>query len=190
MSAQEAYYSLCVTVQYKTGYTELLRLADIIPNNKNSGKTGSRLFPFNSESEFQDVKTISMDRREANPNELHIWRWEFQPNKTDRQYAYRTGWTFYELISLNNLSPNSGLTVTPLSIWDLFDTLLDGFAVPTGFTNSLQPPKPFLLVVNQTDTEYICLEIPESFYSIDGNRIRVHENTPLKEHIILVLFVS
>lgn len=185
MGTQETYYSLCVTVRYKTGYTELLRLADIITNNKDSGKTGGILFPFNCESELPDVKTISMDKYEANSNELHIWRWELQPNKTNRQYSYRTDWTFYELIFLNNLNLNSGLTVNSLSIWDLFDTLLDGFIVPTGFTNSLQPPKPFLLVVNQTDAEYICLEIPESSYTCDGNRIRIHENTPLNERKIL-----
>jgi hypothetical protein len=173
MNTQETNYSLCVTICLKNKYTELLRLADIIKSTKNSGNTGGRLLPFDKNSFLPNVKTISMDKRQANPNELCIWEWELQPDNPDKQYSTRSDMTFYELVFLNN-----GLTINPLPIWDLFDTLLDGFIVP------LQHSKSFLLVINQTPTEYICLEITESSYSCDGNKIKIHENTYLKEYKI------
>jgi hypothetical protein len=176
MSTQDTHYSLCVTIRHKR--TDLLRLADIIFSKENSGKTGGRLFPFDRNSDLPHVKTISMDPYAARLNELCIWQWELQPDNPTSQYSYRTDKTFYELIFLNNPNLNEGLIVNPLPIWDLFDTLLDGFIVP------LQRSKSFLLVINQTKTEYICLEISDSSYDCDGNKIKVHENTPLKEYKI------
>ena len=181
MDTQETYYSLCVTICHKNSYTELLRLADISISNENSGKTGDRLLPFENTSDLPDVKTISMDKRKANPNELCIWEWEMwldNPGNSDKQYSERSYMTFYELVFLNNLNLNNGVTVNPLPLWDLFDTLLDGFIVPPQYSKS------FLLVINQTETEYICLDIAESSYSCDGDKIKIHENTHLKEYKI------
>jgi len=179
MNNQETYYSLCTTICHKTGYTELLRLADISINSKNSVNTGSRLLPFDNTSDLPYVKTISMDKREANPNELCIWEWERQPNNPDKQYSNRSQMTFYELVFLNNLNLNNGITFNSLPIWDLFDLLLDGFTVP------LQHSKSFLLVINETKNEYICLDITESSYTYEGNKVKIHENTQLKEYKIL-----
>lgn len=177
MDTQETYYSLCVTICY-TNYTELLRLADISISNENSGKTGDRLLPFDNTSDLPYVKTISMNKREANPNELCIWEWYIDPNILNKQYSYRSKMEYYELVFLNNINLNNGLTINPLPIWDLFDTLLEGFIVP------LQHSKSFLLVINQTENEYICLDITESSYSCDGNKIKIHENTHIKEYKI------
>lgn len=154
-------------------FTQLLRLADINISTKNSGKTGGLLLPFDNTSDLPHVKTISMAKWEANPNELCIWEWTILPDDPGKQYSTRSDLTFYELIFLNN-----GLTIDPLPIWDLFDTLIDGFIVP------LHHSKSFLLVINQTETEYICLDITESSYSCNGNKIKIHESTPLKEYKI------
>lgn len=181
MNTEEFYYSLCVTICYKNGYTELLRLADIIISKENSGKTGRRFLPFDNTSDLPYVKKISMDKNQANPNELCIWEWYPQQQNPDKQQSYRSRShkIFYELVFLNNLDLNNGLTINPLPIWDLFDTLLDGFIVP------LQYSKSFLLVINQTETEYICLDIIESSYSCDASKIKIREDTLLKEYKIL-----
>jgi len=179
MSTQEANCSLCVTIRYKNADVELLRLAEIIENPANSGKTGGIFFPFNNTSDFPNVKTISVAPYDANPNELCIWEWEVRPNNPKRQYSDRTKKTFYELIFLNNPDLNNGLMITPPPIWELFDLLLDGFIVPPHHSSS------FLLIINQTETEYICLEIAESSYNRDGNKVTINENTLLKEYKIL-----
>ena len=178
MDTEGAYYSLCVTICNKNGYTELLRLADIIISTENSGKTGRKFYPLVNTSYLPHVKKISMDKKEAKPNELCIWEWYLQQQNPDKQQSYRSHLTFYELVFLNNLNLNNGLTINPLPIWDLFDTLLDGF------TAQLQFSKSFLLVINQTETEYICLDITDSSYSFDGSKIKIHENTLLKEYKI------
>ncbi len=102
----------------------------------------------------------------------------YNPDNPDKQYSERSYMTFYELVFLNNLNLNNGVTINPLPLWDLFDTLLDGFIVLP------QHSKSFLLVINQTETEYICLDIAESSYSCDGDKIKIHENTHLKEYKI------
>ncbi|MDD3621342.1 MAG: hypothetical protein PHQ81_02930 [Methanofollis sp.] len=183
MPTQETYHSLCVTIRHKNSHTELLRLADIIFSKENSGATGGRFFPFNKDSDLSQVKTISMDPYGAKPNELRIWEWELQPNNSNKQHSYRTDETFYELIFLNNPNLNYGLTIKPLPIWHLFDTLLNGFIAPPQHSDS------FLLVVNQTETEYICLEITKSSYNYDKNKIKVHENTLLKVYKISKSYV-
>ncbi len=85
MNTEEFYYSLCVTICYKNGYTELLRLADIIISKENSGKTGRRFLPFDNTSDLPYVKKISMDKNQANPNELCIWEWYPQQQNPDKQ---------------------------------------------------------------------------------------------------------
>jgi len=179
MDNHEIYYSLCVTVRHQNNHTELLRLADIIFSKENSGETGSKLYPFNKNSDLSQVKTISMDPFMATPNELCIWKWNLDPDDSNKQYSYRTCEKYYELIFLKNSNINNDIVINPLPIWELFDTLLDGFTVPLQHSNS------FLLVVNQTETEYICLEILESSYIVDGNYVKIPENTPLKEYKIL-----
>jgi hypothetical protein len=174
MQNPESYFSICVTF-YTDKYTKLLRLADI---GENRGKIGGRLLPFDEKSDLPDVKTISMYSKIADPNELCIWEWRIDQYDSNKQYSRPVPETFYELVFLNNPDLNIGLLFPPLPFWEIFDTLLEGFIVP------LQHSKAFLLVINQTETEYICLEVTESSYSVDGNKIKIHENTPLKEYKI------
>jgi len=171
MQNPESYFSICVTIWNDHKYAKLLRLADI---GENGGKTGGRFLPFDEKSDFPYVKNISMNSKIAVPNELCIWEWWIDQYDSNRQFSRPVPETFYELVFLNNPDLNIGLLFPPLPFWELFDTLLDGFIVP------LQHSKAFLLVINQTAIDYICLDISESSYRVDGNKIRIHENTPLK----------
>lgn len=175
MQNPESYFSICVTICTDNKYTKLLRLADI---SENRGKTGGRLIPFNKTSDLPDVKTISMHPKFADPNELCIWEWWIDPDYSNKQKSHPIPETFYELVFLNNPDLNIGLLTPSIPIWDIFDNLIDGFVVPP------QHLKSFLLVINQTAIDYICLEIAESSYNVDGKRIIIHENIPLKVYKI------
>jgi hypothetical protein len=74
----EIHYSLCQTMiaYYPSGtsYSKLLRLADLMFNSQNSGKTGDRLYPFDSSSDYPDVPMIKMAKGQAILNELCIWK--------------------------------------------------------------------------------------------------------------------
>ena len=179
----EIHYSLCQTMiayyQSGTSYSKLLRLADLMFNSQNSGKTGDRLYPFDSSSDYPDVPMIKMAKGQVIQNELCIWEWEYEDK--DKQYSnpLRNS-QFYELVFLNHKDSdfNQKNNVHFLLPWDLLDTLVDGFSIPEDTRSSI------LLIVNQTDSDYFCIEIDPKFSKREITNVRIPEGTLLNEYVI------
>jgi len=148
-------------------------------NSPNSGRKGDRLYPFDSNSESSDVKMIKMDPKLLTPNELCIWKWGYDDNGNQESHRFKDQ-QFYELIFIDNKcsdhnQKNGADTLPP---WDLLDTLIDGFSVPEGTHSS------FLLVVNQTDSDYICIEIDSKIPSREVTKVKIPEGTLLNKYDI------
>lgn len=179
----EIHYSLCQTMiaYYPSGksYSKLLRLADLMMNSQNSGRKGDRLYPFDSSLEYPDVGMIKMAMNQAILNELCIWEWEYQDKDNQGSYRFKDQ-QFFELVFLDHKcsdhdQKNVANTLPP---WDLLDILIDGFSVPEGTHSS------FLLVVNQTDSDYICIEIDSKIPSREVTKVKIPEGTLLNEYVI------
>lgn len=179
----EINYSLCQTmIAYHTSgtsYSKLLRIADLMFNSQNSGKTGDRLYPFDSSSAYPDVPMIGMAKNQAIQNELCIWEWKYEDK--DKQYSDPLRDTqFYKLVFLNyqGSDHNQKINVSNRLPWDILDNLIDGFSIPEDTRSSI------LLIVNQTDSDYICIEIDPKFSKREDTIVRIPEGTLLNEYVI------